>query len=176
MRMFCQIAGEILFTEVCCIDYRLCGEQRCFFQPFLFFFGHIECTGRFSLFEVSLELFQEVQLILQLFVPLEGFFYTVDSAVQHIQIGKNQFQIDGFNISCRVDAAVNVNNVDILKAADNVDNRIHFPNISEEFIAQTFALRSTLYQTSDVNKFEGCRGEFIRFIDFCQFIQTAIRY
>jgi len=64
MRMGSQISGKVLFTEIGSIDDRLCREQRCFFQPFLFFLCHLVGSGRLAFFEVCFQLFQKVQLAL----------------------------------------------------------------------------------------------------------------
>ena len=49
---------------------------------------------------------------------------------QNFQIGENQFQIDGFNITERINASVNVYHIRILKAAYHMHNRIHFTDVA----------------------------------------------
>ena len=42
----------------------------------------------------------------------------------------------------------------ILKAAQDMDDGIHFPNIGEKLIAETFSFGSPADQSGDVDKFE----------------------
>ena len=51
-----------------------------------------------------------------------------------------------------------MDNVCVLKAADNMTDGIHLADMAEEFIAKALALGCTAYQTCDIDKFDyrGC--------------------
>ena len=67
-----------------------------------------------------------------------------------------------------------MDNVCVLKAADNMTDGIHLADMAEEFIAKALALGCTAHQTCDIDKFDyrGCC--FCGIIHFCQPCQTFI--
>ena len=78
------------------------------------------------------------------------------------------------DVAARTDAALYMDNLSVLKAADNVNNRVYFADIGEKFISQTFTLGSALYKTCDVHKFDDGRGNLFRVVHLCQCIQTVV--
>ena len=67
-----------------------------------------------------------------------------------------------------------MNDIGIVKAADNMNDSIHLTNIGKELVSESLALGRTLYQTCDINKFELCGGKFNGVIHLCQLIKTLI--
>ena len=47
-----------------------------------------------------------------------------------------------------------MNDIFILKAADNVYNSVYLTDIGQKLIAQTFALGCSFYQTGNINEFD----------------------
>ena len=52
-----------------------------------------------------------------------------------------------------------MDNIPVLKAADNVDNRVNLADIGEKLIAQAFAFGSTLDQSGNIDKLNDSRGD-----------------
>ena len=49
----------------------------------------------------------------------------------------------------------------ILKAADDMDDGVALSDICKKLVAETLALRSSLDETRDVNELDRRRGEFL---------------
>ena len=111
------------------------------------------------------------QIFLVAFCGLNCF---VDASIQNIQVREDEFEVDNFDIAFWTDAALDMDNFSVLKAADNVNNRVYFADIGEEFISQTFTLGSALYKTRNIDKFDDGRSNLIGVVKICKFIQTMV--
>ena len=100
----------------------------------------------------------------------------MNSAFTGIEVSQRQFGIDGINIFCRVNTAGNVNNVIIVKAADNVADSFCFTDVGQELVTQTFTFGGAFHQTGDIDEFHGGRQNTLWFYDFRQCIQAGIRH
>ena len=60
-----------------------------------------------------------------------------------------------------------MDNIWILKATDNVYDRVNLTDIGKELVSKTLALGSALYQTSDTNELDHSRSDFGRIIKSC---------
>ena len=69
-----------------------------------------------------------------------------------------------------------MDHIRIFKAAYHMNNGIHFTDISQELISQTFALGCALYQTGDIHKFNDSRSDLLRIVKVSQKLQSFIRY
>ena len=109
-------------------------------------------------------------------IALHQLFRSVNTALKHLKIGKNELKIDGFNITNGIYVAVNVNDVLVCKATYHVNDRINRADMSEKFITKTFALRSTLDKTCNVNEFDDSRRVLFRIIHLGKIVKTAVRH
>ncbi len=67
-------------------------------------------------------------------------------------------------------------NVRIIKASDNMDDRICLPDISQELIAQSLSFGCTLDQTSNIGKFKRCIDHLFRLEDLYKVLHSLIRH
>ena len=98
-----------------------------------------------------------------------------NAALQHFQISKDQFQVDGLNIAQRIDTAVDVNDIFILKTAHDMDDGIHLADIGQELIAKSFALGSALNQPCDIDKFDNSRRNLFGMVHLAKQTDPFIR-
>ena len=75
--------------------------------------------------------------------------------------------MDDFNVAEGIDLIVDMDNVAILKNPYDMDNSIDFADVGQKFIAQTFAFRSALDQTGNIDKFDDGRNGLGRVRHFC---------
>ena len=120
--------------------------------------------------------FKKINFRKVLFVAFCELFCSVDTSVDHFYIGKNQLQINCFNISCRIDLTVDMNDINIFKAAYNVNDSVNFTDISQKLVAQAFAFGSTFYKTCNIDKFQSCRSKLVGIVHFCKLVQSFIRH
>ena len=99
-----------------------------------------------------------------------------DRPFNNRQISERQFGHDGFNVGNRVNAARHMDYVFIVKTSNHVDDGIGFPDVSQELVPQTFALRGARYQTRNINKFDNSWLNTLRLHDLGQSVQTRIRH
>jgi hypothetical protein len=68
-----------------------------------------------------------------------------------------------------------VHNLAILKNANNVTNHLTFADMSEELIAETFAMGGTLDQTGNIDEFDRRGDDFRGLIQLSELIETRVR-
>ena len=135
MRLIVKIACKIRFAQIGRIDNRLHGQQGSILHECFLIFGNCKASCRFALFQMCGQSFKEIDLHLCFLVAFEKLSGSVNSSLHHFQIRENQFQIDSFDITRRIDTAVYMNDVSIFKTADNMHNGIYFADIGKEFIS-----------------------------------------
>ena len=124
---------------------------------------------------MCLKLFEKCKFVGKAAVAFKVFFNSCDSSVKNFDIGEDKFKVDDFDVAACVYAAVNMDYVVVVKAADNVDKSINFADVCKEFVAETFAFCGAFNKTCDVNKFNGCGGVFFRLVNFRKFIKAGFR-
>ena len=98
----------------------------------------------------------------------------MDGTLTGIQIGQRQLGIDNINIVSRIHFVINVDDVVVFKAANNVTDSFGFTDVGQELIAQAFTFRCAFHQARDIDEFHGGRQNALWFHDFSQLIQTRI--
>ena len=68
-----------------------------------------------------------------------------------------------------------MNDVVVLKATNDVQDRVHLADVSEELVAKAFALGRALNKSCDIDKLDDRRRVLLRVMHFRQEIQTAVR-
>ena len=71
------------------------------------------------------ELFKELYSRSKRFVALHCLFSSVKLSLDKLNVRENKLQIYSFNISARIDRAVNVNDVRVIKTSYNVNDSVH---------------------------------------------------
>ena len=64
----------------------------------------------------------------------------------------------------------------VLETADHMDDGVHFPNVGEELIAQSFPLAGPLDQARDVHELDDRGGDLLGIVHVRQFLQPLIRH
>ena len=157
---------KVVFAHVCGIDDGFVGKKGKSAYDFFFFFVTNESSCGFAFFKMCFKLFEKCKFVGKAAVAFKVFFNSCDSSVKDFDIGEDEFKVDNFNVAACVDAAVNMDYVVVVKAADNVDKSVNFADVCKEFIAKTFAFCGAFNKTCDVNKFNGCGGVLFRLVNF----------
>ena len=171
-----QIRADVALGDVGNVNHRLHREQRRVGKHGALVLGHLKRACAFPRFERLLQALQQLDLGRQRLVALHGFFGAVDAAVDQLKVREDQFQIDGFHVAQRVDIAVHMDNVVVLEAADDVNDRIGLADVGQELVAEAFPLGSAAHKPGNVNEFDNGRRIFLGVIHVRQDIQALVRY
>ena len=106
----------------------------------------------------------------------ETFFSLVLALLNRFHISKNQFQVNGFNIPHRIYGTIHMDDVVIVKAPDNMNNCVHFPDVGKEFVSQALAAAGAFHQACDIHKFNGGGSNLLRMIHIREHVQPVVRY
>ena len=141
--IFLVVAGKAFLVHVGRIDDLLCGQQVALVYDavdILVFAEALKGAGGLALLEMCLELFQNVYVEQQLLVCLGRLARALQTAFQMLDVRKNELEIDGLDVARRIDRALDVNDVLVVEAADNVYDCVDLADMGQELVAQTLAL------------------------------------
>ena len=157
-------------------DYRLCRQEIIIRKP-CFFLLPVQFKGnrRLPAFQMLPEPLQHLKFFRLLLIISGASAHSGHPALQHFQIGKNQFQVNRLYIAHRVNRTVHMDDIRILEAAHHMYDRVAFTDIGQELVAQTFAFRRPLDQSRDIHEFNHRRGNLLRLIHIPKQFQPFIR-
>ena len=78
------------------------------------------------------------------------------------EIGQHQLGVDHFDVANRIDRAADVMNVAAFETAHDLHDRVHFADVAEELIAESFAGARAFDQAGDVDKLDRGRNDLLR--------------
>ena len=64
----------------------------------------------------------------------------------------------------------------VFKTPHDVHHRVHFADMGQEFVAQSFAVRRAFDQSRDVHEFEYGRRDLFAVIQRREFVQPLVRH
>ena len=88
----------------------------------------------------------EIKRLFRLLVAALGFFVQgIHPLFEAFEIGQHQLGLDRLDIGDRIDAALDMRDVGILKAAHDMGDGIDLADIGEELVAEPLAFRSAAH-------------------------------
>ena len=169
------VVSQVVLGHIGGEDNRLPGQKiQSVDEGALVVVLRLVALGKIAVLQVGVEVLQGLQLTGEGFVSHGGTLGLGDAALQNFHIGENKLQIDGLDVAERVYAAVDVNDVGVLKAADHMNDGVALADICQELVAQTFALGSALDEAGDVDELDDRRGQLLGLEEVGQLGQTLI--
>ena len=77
------------------------------------------------------------------------------------EISQHELGVNDFDVASRIDCRTDMMDIRVFEATNYFDNRIHFTDVTEELIPQTFARTRAFYQAGDIDKFNRRRSDFL---------------
>ena len=68
-----------------------------------------------------------------------------------------------------------MDNIVILEAADHMYDCIHFPDMAEELVPESFTPAGAFHQAGDIHKLNRCGRDLLRMVHLRQYIQPVVR-
>ena len=99
----------------------------------------------------------------------EAFFHA-------LQVGQQKFRLNGVHVTQGINAAVNVRDVFILKAAHHMHDGRAFADVAQKLVAKAFALAGSPHKTGNVDEVHAGIDGFLRFGLVCQVAQPRVRH
>ena len=105
---------------------------------------------------------------------LSLFSHLVDACFDGFEVLQLQLIVDDFLVAHRVDVAVNVSDVVVVEAAQHMNDGICFADVSQELVAQAFALRRALHQAGNVNNLHRSGDNALRIAYLSQLVESLV--
>ena len=136
----------------------------------------LEAAGTLAVIQVLEQRLEHVRLVHELLVALRGLERLVDAALDHLHVGHDEFEVDDIDVALRVGAALNVDDVLVVKTAHDVDYRVGGTDVAEELVAEPLALGRALDKARDVNEFDDGGGVLLGLVQLCEEVQPLVRH
>ena len=94
--------------------------------------------------------------------------------LQAVEIGEHQLGLDGLGVGDRIDAALDMDDVVILEAAEHIGDGVDLADHGEELIAEAFALGGAAHEAGDVDEGEPRRDDLGGLGDLGERIEARI--
>src|SRR5258708_25205740 len=96
--------------------------------------------------------------------------------VDRVKVLQNQLGFNNLDVTLRVYTAVHMDDIFILEAADDMTNRIHLPDVSQELVAEPFSPARALDKTRNIDKLYRRGGHLCGAVDPDQLVEPAVRH
>ena len=83
---------------------------------------------------------------------LERLLRALDALVDGLEVLEAELGVDGADVGDRIDAALDVDDVVVLEAADDVRDRVGLADVREELVAEALALGCAAHEAGDVDE------------------------
>ena len=159
------------------VEYGLVGQKIKVGNELALLLVGLNRTSRATLLQRLLELHQKIVTTLGVLIARCGLLLALaDIVLYGLQILQLQLRVDNTLVANGIHRAIDVRNITILEATQNVDDCIGVADIAEELISQAFALRSTLHQTGDIDNLDGGGDNLAGVINLGQLNESLIGY
>ena len=177
MRVGSSIIYKIILCYICRINSRLCGKEIVSLKPDLciIIVRYFKCSCHLAILKVCLDCLNQLQFLGKCLVHSCLLGNLCNSSVENLNIRKDQLQIDGLDITCRINGTVDVDNIGILETAHYMYNRIDLPDIGKELVSESLSLAGTLYKSCNINKFDCGRCHLFCMIKLTELYDSLIR-
>jgi len=142
----------------------------------------VEAAGRLAGAQVVGQLLQPCGLGGSALVvaALGGLGHPAGTVLNDFQVGQDQLVVDGINVGDGVHGLGlghildDMDDVIVVKAADDMHDGVALADVAQELVAQTGTLAGTLDQTGDVHELDDGGGLFVGLPDLSQLVQPLI--
>ena len=168
--------GEVRLSDVAGEEHGFGGEElEEFHQRDLLGRGG-QGVGGLAGIKVWREFLEQGELDDRFFVAGLGVFLRLGDALgDGFEIGQHELGGDNLDVTNRVHFPHGVDDVVVLKTADNLHNGVDFANGGEELVAETFALAGAGDEAGDVDEFDGGRYDDVGLGDGFQDVGALVR-
>ena len=172
--LFEMLTGRVPFngdtTVAIAIKQIQGGENR-----FFILVRRLESRCQRSGLQKLLHPLQKIRFLCQRLIHSRLLAHLGDPSFQDLDIGKNQFQIDRLDVPERIDAAVHMHHIGVLKAAHHVNDGVHLTDVAQELVAESFSLRCSLNQTGDVHELDHSGRHLFGVVHISEKLQPLVR-
>ena len=169
--------GDFILSDVRDVERRLERQEVHLLDDLEVILGEVDLARRRSLVERGLDAAQDLVLDLRLFVAgLRDLGELHDALLDDLEVCEAELCLDDVDVAQRVDAALDMRDVRVDKAAHDMGDGVDLANVLEEFIAEALALGCALDETGDVDEAHGSRRRLLRLVELMQDLEARIRY
>ncbi len=170
------VAGARLL-DVADIEHRLRGDELQGLQDLLLLGIEAEAPRRLAVAQRRENRLHHLELGLRLLVLAARLLLGGgDPPLDAVEIGKEQLGLDRLGVADRIDRALDMGDVAVLEAAQDMGDRLDLADMGEELVAETLALRGAAHQAGDVDEFELGRHDLRRLAELRQDVEPRIRH
>ena len=96
------------------------------------------------------------------------------TAINGFEVFYLKLHVDNLLVAHGIDRTIDVYDIIIVEAAEDMDNRVRLADIRQELVAQTFALACPFHETGDINDFDRRRDDAFGMYQFGEAVQPFV--
>ena len=177
MRIACAVISEVFLRDIGCKDHGLRCEQAEACEKLCFFLvlGLVGPCG-LSVLEQILELSQKIHFLSECLVGCSGLGSLGDPLLDHFEVCKGKLEVDGLDITYGIYASVDMDDVTVLKASNDMNDRIRLSDVRKELVTESLTLGCALNKSGDINELYNSMNGRLRVIHLGEYIKPLVRY
>ena len=169
--------GDFVLGHVADVERRLQREQVHFLDHLELVVRELDLARRLRLVEAGLDAAQDFVLHARLFrAGFRDFRELHDALLDDFEVGEAELGLDDVDVAQRVDAALDVRDVRVVKAAHDMGHGVHLTDVLEELVAKALALGGALHEARDIHEAHRGRRRLLRVVHLMQHLQPGIRH
>ena len=106
---------------------------------------------------------------------LGGLLSLCEACLNGLEVLYLELGVNDFLVAHGINAAVNVDHIAVVEAAQNVEDGVSLADVGQELVAQTFAAARALDQARDIDNVHSCRYGPLRLADVGQDFKPLVR-
>ncbi len=123
-------------------------------------------------FQLLAELEDDLLLLDRL--PLERLLGPLDPLVDGLEVLEAELGVDGADVGHRIDAPLDVDDVVVLEAADDVGDGVGLADVGQELIAEAFTLGGPAHEAGDVDEVHRRGDDRLRVVELHQRVEPRV--
>src|SRR5205085_10072234 len=100
--------------------------------------------------------------------------HAIDALGQRVEVREQQLGLDDLDVARWIDRVLDVHDIRILEAADDVEDRIRLANVRQELVAETLAFRCAANEAGDIDDLYVGVNLLLALGEVRQLVETAI--
>ena len=174
--------GEVVFGHVGAVDHALVRQEMEILQDRQDRIAVLarERTDGMALLEVLQERAAGLGLGTKRRLRLGFLLDAVVALLELFHVRQDEFRLDHLGIAGGIDRGglvatlLDVDDVIVFEATDDMQDRIALADVREELVAETFALGRALHKARDVGEFDGRANDLLRIVNLRQLLETGV--
>ena len=168
---------DLVLAEICGVDRLAERQQVARRDQGCVVVAALERPGEVALVHIVAQRGEQLDFVVEPLVAALGRLAgLVDAPLDHLKVGHDQLRVDDLDVAQRIGRALDMRDVRVFKAADDVNDRVAAADVREELVAEPLALRRALDKACNVDELDDGGRELLGVVLVAQPFEPLVRH